>query len=115
VAALAMVARAYGRHHSVEALRERMQIQQQGASLHELKRAALALGFHAHAVRIGLDHLAAVRLPAIAHLRDGHYVTLFEVSSGNVVVGDPATGIGRWTVSAFQRSWSGQLLLITPA
>ena len=36
----------------------------------------------------------AVRLPAIAHLRDRHYVTVFELRAGSVVVGDPAKGIG---------------------
>lgn len=114
-AALAMATRAHGQRHTVEALRERMQIQQQGASLQELQRTAVELGFHAHAVRVALDHLAGVRLPAIAHLQDGHYVTLFELSAGNVVVGDPAKGVGRWSLLAFQQSWSGQLLLITPA
>jgi ATP-binding cassette, subfamily B, bacterial len=74
---------------------------------------ALRLGFRAQAVRIGLDHLAAVRLPAVAHLSDGHYVVLFELDNGSLIVGDPASGVGKWTLSTLQRSWTGQLLLIT--
>jgi ATP-binding cassette subfamily B protein len=113
VAALAMAARALGRRFCLEKLRESMHVEQQGASLQELQRAARELGFRSQAVRIGLDHLAAVRLPAIAHLADGHYVVLFELGTGSFVVGDPASGVGQWTLSTLQKSWSGQLLLIS--
>jgi CRP-like cAMP-binding protein len=113
VAALAMVALAHGRRVSVELMRQQIGVQPQGASLQELQRAAGQLGFRAEAVRIGLSHLSAVRLPAICHLAGGHYVVLFELVLGGVIVGDPASGVGQWSSSTLQRSWSGQLLLVT--
>lgn len=112
VASLAMAARVLGRRVSLAELRRQIQVLQVGTSLQELQRAAGQLGFRTQAVRIGLDHLSAVRFPAIAHLTTGHYVVLFELNPGGVMVGDPATGVGSWPLATLQRTWSGQLLLL---
>src|SRR5262249_12443431 len=55
--------------------------------------------------------LGQVTLPAIAHLRDGHYVVLHELRPGGVVVGDPAAGIVTWDRATLTRCYSGALLL----
>jgi CRP-like cAMP-binding protein len=115
VAALAMVARSLGRHHSLSDLRAQMRVEEHGTSLQELQRTASRLGLGTQAVRIGLDHIGGVRLPAIAHLNDGHYVVLFEVNVGHLIIGDPATGVGTWPLASLQDNWSGQLLLTAPA
>jgi len=112
VASLAMVARALGRRVSLVELQRQIRVEERGTSLQELQRAAVQLGFRAQAVRIGIDHLSAVRLPAIAHLTTGHYVVLFEVNGDGFTIGDPASGVGKWPMSSLQRNWSGQLLLI---
>jgi ABC-type bacteriocin/lantibiotic exporter with double-glycine peptidase domain len=64
-------------------------------------------------VRIVPGQLFAVRPPAIAHLSDGHYVVVFEVSLQGVVLGDPARGIERRPLLEFFSQWTGHLLLIT--
>jgi ABC-type bacteriocin/lantibiotic exporter with double-glycine peptidase domain len=55
---------------------------------------AAEVGLPCQAVRVSVDRLGQVSLPAIAHLSSGHYVVLHELGAGGVVVGDPATGIG---------------------
>lgn len=112
-AALAMAARVLGRPIAAEDLRAQMRFQEKGASLEELHRLAIQLQFRSQAIRIGLDHLAAVRLPAIAHLASGHYVVLFEVAAGGLLVGDPAHGISKWPLASLHKNWTGHLLLVS--
>ncbi|MGL4555377.1 MAG: cysteine peptidase family C39 domain-containing protein [Gemmataceae bacterium] len=83
-----------------------------GASLAALADAAARLGARAAAVRMGADQLRHATLPAVPHLRTGHYVTLFEVRGPDAVVGDPACGVEAVPLADFTRGWSGNLLLI---
>jgi RNA polymerase sigma-70 factor (ECF subfamily) len=111
-ACLAMVARFHDFGADPAAIRERLRPGPQGSSLRELQEAAEGLGFRARAVRVGAEQLAAVALPAVAHLADGHYVVLYAVQHNAVVAGDPAAGVVALDAAAFARSWSGHLLLI---
>jgi ABC-type bacteriocin/lantibiotic exporter with double-glycine peptidase domain len=65
-------------------------------------------------VRVSVDRLGQVSLPAVAHLADGHYVVLHELGAGGVVVGDPATGVVTWNREHLTRRYSGALLLFDP-
>ncbi len=112
LAALVMVARYHEVALSLPQLRCSIAVGPAGVNLLTLERAATALGFRAQAVRLGLDQLAAVRLPAIAHCLDGHYVVVWALSSDGVVVGDPASGILTLPLPAFQQSWSRNLLIV---
>jgi ATP-binding cassette subfamily B protein RaxB len=112
VAALAMVARFHGQSVSLAGLRQGIRLGPRGASLLELQRGAAALGFRCRAVRVGVEQLASVRLPALAHLADEHYVVVYALEHGGVVVGDPATGVVTLPTDAFRRAWTGTLLLL---
>jgi ABC-type bacteriocin/lantibiotic exporter with double-glycine peptidase domain len=54
-------------------------------------------------------------LPAVAHLRDGHYVVLYALTSESVVVGDPSTGVVTVSPSLFRGACSGSLLVFQDA
>jgi ATP-binding cassette, subfamily B, bacterial HlyB/CyaB len=112
-AALAMAARQLGLDTTVETLRCNVATSAAGATLAELRRAAVALGLLAEAVRIAPRQLRHVSGPAVAHLKNNHYVTLFEASPMHVVIGDPALGVRTMTPDEFTRMWSGQVLLLT--
>ncbi len=114
VAALAMVARYHGLAAPVEALRASIELSPRGASLQALQRAAEGLGLRAQAARVGHDQLPAVRLPAVAHWGEGHYVVLYALSLHGALVGDPAAGVVTLSLAAVQRAWSGNVLLLAP-
>ena len=114
VAALTMIARAHGLAASLSEVRRQISVGPQGCSLAELKRVAESLGLSTRAIRIGLDHLPGMPLPALVHLTDGHYVAVYAWTSASVVVGDPARGIVQMGLWEFQRSWSGAALLVGP-
>jgi ABC-type bacteriocin/lantibiotic exporter with double-glycine peptidase domain len=58
-----------------------------------------------------VDRLGQVSLPAVAHLRSGHYVVLHELNESGVVVGDPEAGIVTWSLEFLAQCYSGALLL----
>jgi ATP-binding cassette subfamily B protein len=117
-AALAAVALHHRLPVALEQLRDLAGTDRVGANLLGLLHAAEKLGFAARAVYGGYDHLAAVPLPAIAHLRTdeggGHFVVLHSAGKRAVVVADPARGVETLPRDEFCRRWTGYLLLLTP-
>ena len=83
----------------------------EGLTLAQLRRLAAEVGLPCQSVRVSVDRLGQISLPAVAHLSDGHYVVLHELGPGGVVVGDPATGIVTWSREFLTRAYSGALLL----
>jgi ATP-binding cassette subfamily B protein len=83
-----------------------------------LVHAAARLGFQAKGVRATANALAALPLPAIAHIvrRSGqHWVVLARVGAKRVEIMDPASGEQRRVPrAAFEREWSGVLVLLAP-
>ncbi len=112
-AALAIMLRYLGVDRNTEPILAQLRLNAQGASLQELERAAKALGLRAQSVRIHPNQCGQVRLPAIAHYRDGHYVVLCEYGSTGVQIADPATGVVRLTRELFHSQASGYFLLLT--
>jgi ATP-binding cassette subfamily B protein RaxB len=112
-AALAMVARHSGLNISLEEVRGRLRLQTRGASLAEMRQAAVGLGLGGRPVRIGLKQLSQVALPAIALLESGHYVVLYDLPGASALVGDPARGVVKLPVLTFCQGWGGHLLLMT--
>ncbi len=119
---LRMVARFYGQHHSLEALREKAFLGKQGASLLGLSQAAEQLGFRSEAVATDWHILQQdVHLPCIAHWNDNHYVVIYRITPKYVYVADPAMGKLRYTKDEFLVGWKseqqheGILLLLEPS
>jgi ABC-type bacteriocin/lantibiotic exporter with double-glycine peptidase domain len=117
-AALATIARHYGKEVPVAELSERLHTDLQGTRLSELLRVARELGFDASSGVVKHRDLRAIPLPAIVHLsrppRD-HYVTLHKMTSKFAIVADPALGIRQTGLAEFDEEWSGSALLLTPS
>lgn len=115
-AALAMVARYYGIRIPVDRLRRLAQTGYAGASFYFMAVAASQIGFRARPVRTTRDQLANLRLPAVAHWENRHYVVLYRVNleAHEVVIGDPERGLLSLTLEQFEDGWSGRLLLLEP-
>ena len=118
---LRMVARFYGRHYSLEALREKAFLGKQGTSLLGLSQAAEQLGFRAEAVATDWHTLRQdVHLPCIAHWKNDHYVVVYRNTPKYVYVADPAMGKLRYSPEEFRAGWQsddadGILLLLEPS
>ncbi len=113
-ACLAMILRYYGKHVSINRLRDLANVSREGATLHSVAEAAESLGFHTRGIRAAYEHLLKVELPAVAHWEGFHYIVLYEARPDRVVVADPAIGLRKLTREQFEKGWTGYLLLLTP-
>ena len=111
LAALAMVGLRFGAKVSIEELRARVAPGSEGLALGQLQQLGMDYNLPCQAVRVSVERLRQVNLPAIAHLRDGHYVVLHELGEAGIVVGDPAAGIVTWSATYLSDRYSGALLL----
>lgn len=113
-ACLVMVSRYWGKHFSVNRLREIANVDPNGASLRGLAAAAESVGFTTRPVKASLNKLAEQNLPAIAHWEGRHYIVVYMVTRDRAIVCDPAIGQRSLTHAEFLAGWTGYTLLLQP-
>jgi ATP-binding cassette, subfamily B, bacterial CvaB/MchF/RaxB len=95
LATLAMVANYHGLDVDLGTLRRRFAPSLRGASLRTLIAIADGLGFAARAVKLPLESLSHLHMPAVLHWDLNHYVVIERVRDGKALIHDPA-GRSRW-------------------
>lgn len=122
-ACLAAVLACHGRRVPLRELREATGASRDGVDALTLLRTARRYGLTAKAVRaatawragrVEVTGLAELPLPAIAHLKDHHFVVLERVSGGTVTLVDPALGRQRRAVADLAPDLSGVVLVAEP-
>ncbi len=113
-ACLVMICRFWGKHFSINRLRDIANVDRNGSSLRGLSAAAESIGLSTRPVKATLDQLAKQKLPAIAHWEGKHYIVVYEIAQKNVIVADPAIGQRKLSHREFQEGWTGYTLLLQP-
>jgi ATP-binding cassette subfamily B protein len=124
---LRMVAKHYGRHYSLEYLREQAGITRQGVSLLGISEAAEKIGFRTNAVKISFEQLdESVELPCILHWNQEHFVVLppqhynRHKRNDKILIADPGHGMVKVDKGTFLHCWQGNsntgvVLMLEPA
>ena len=116
---LRMVAKHYGKHYSLETLRQKSFIGREGVSMLGISTAAESIGFRTIGVHISFQQLAEAPLPCIVHWKQNHFVVVYkiqctmnnvqctkgDVPKGTVYVADPAQGLVKFIVQEFLSGW----------
>ncbi|WP_165867499.1 ABC transporter transmembrane domain-containing protein [Paenibacillus pinisoli] len=113
-ACLSMIGKHYGIKIPVHAIRAIARTSRSGTTLQQLSMTAQSLGFAAQGYRTGMEELASLHLPAIAHWRGNHYVVVYAITNEHVILGDPAVGIEKLTREQFTAGWNSMLLQLAP-
>ncbi len=114
LACLAMIANFYGRNTDLTTLRASCDISLKGTSLAALIELAARQDLAARPVRLELDALHRLRLPAILHWDFNHYVVLHQVEGERVVILDPAKGRRWFTLAEISPHFTGVALELSP-
>ena len=114
LACLAMVATRYGHRVSLTELRHRYAVSLKGARLDQLMNTARNLDLVPRAVRVDLDDLAKLRLPAMLHWNFDHYVVLTAIGRRGAVIHDPALGRRRCSRDHLSKHFTGVAVELTP-
>ena len=114
LACIAMVAGFHGHRASLREHRAEFRVSQRGATLASMRRYAERLGLKCRAVRLELDELPQLRLPAILHWELDHFVVLKSVSRHRAVIVDPAVGVRRASLAEVDGKFTGVALEVAP-
>lgn len=107
---LRIVAKYFGRHYNLETLRNLTWKTREGVSLLTISDAAEKIGFRTQGVRLTIDKLPEIPLPAILHWNQNHFVVLYKIKrtrKGAVYfISDPAHGLVEYNEKDFLKSWA---------
>ena len=109
-ACLTMIAAHYGRHYTLDHLREQCFIGREGVSLLGISKAAEQIGFRTVGGRLTFDKLAEkALLPCVVHWNQEHFVVVYAIRKKKkeytVSVADPSKGLVTYPREAFCRHW----------
>lgn len=107
---LKIVAQFYGKHYSLQTLRERCHITHEGVSLLGISDAAESIGFRTIGVKLTWRQLCdEANMPCIVHWNQRHFVVVYKITRkfGKcwVYVSDPALGLLKYSEKQFIKAW----------
>lgn len=114
LACLAMVAGFHGYRIDLASLRAKYSVSLKGTTLANLVTLAGSLGLRSRPLRLDLDSLSKLQLPAILHWDLNHFVVLTEVRRTSAVVLDPARGRCALSLSQLSTHFTGVALELSP-
>lgn len=114
LACLAMIASYFGHLIDLDTLRRRHPISLKGVTLRSLIEIARHLNLACRPLRIDLNHLQGLRLPAILHWDMNHFVLLKSAGRRGVVIHDPASGERRLSYAEASQHLTGVVVEIWP-
>ena len=94
---------------------DQARIRSVGFSMLDMRSYLEQRGFRADGLRLSLDRLAALQVPAIAlitHDNYRHFVVVKGISADRVLVGDPTFGLQTYTRAEFEQIWNGVVLAV---
>ncbi len=114
LACLAMIANFFGNETTLLTLRQEFSLSLKGVTLARVVAMAERLGLRSRALRVELEHLGRIALPAILHWNFNHFVVLKSVKKNLIVVHDPAVGERRVSFAEASTSFTGVALELAP-
>jgi len=114
LACLAMVTNHHGSRVDLSGLRQRFSVSLKGATLKDLMRMADEMSFGTRALRLELDRLKDLALPAILHWDLNHFVVIAAVNGGKAHILDPARGELKMPLDEVSKHFTGVALELTP-
>lgn len=112
LACLAMVASHFGSDLGIGDLRRQFIVSAKGVTLSGLIKYANGLDLLARPLKLELEALRDLELPAILHWNLDHFVVLERVTRNGLVILDPATGRRTVSVQEASNSFTGVVLAI---
>ena len=106
IACLGMVCRIYGRKVSLKKLEGLSHTSAEGISLLGIKEGADRLGFKTSAGKFTIHQLVKIKLPAIIHWNQNHFVVLCKITKNSKFhVADPGKGVISYSKKEFADHW----------
>ena len=115
LACLCMVATYWGHNIDIASMRRRFSVSLKGVTLKGLMAMAQGLSLQTRPLKLDMQHLPELKLPAILHWDLNHFVVLRSVTDKYAVIHDPSVGTRRLPLAEFAKHFTGVALELTPA
>ena len=107
LAAMTMIAAAFGHDLDLATMRRRFPQSIRGARIQDLCDIADTLQIEARAIKVHTNKIRHVQTPALLHWEKKHFVVLIRVTSLHVTLHDPAEGRRQISMKEFETLYSG--------
>ncbi|OFX25550.1 MAG: hypothetical protein A2V77_24950 [Anaeromyxobacter sp. RBG_16_69_14] len=114
-ACLTMILGYHGHHAPLAELRQACGVSRSGADALALVRAARLYGLTAQGVRIEMDQIHQLTLPAVLHWDFEHFLVLERLPKGRAILVDPASGRRSISLEELGRHFTGIALMLKPS
>jgi ATP-binding cassette subfamily B protein RaxB len=111
---LAMVAGYFGYHTDLVTLRREIGVSMRGITLKSLMQMSEHLHLSPRPLKLSLDEVPQLKLPAILHWNLDHYVVLSKVGRDKITIHDPAVGKRSYSFAEAGQHFSGIALELSP-
>ena len=115
LACLCMISQFYGNQQDLTVFRQQFGLSSRGLTLQEIMKMAHECHFSTRAVKLELEDLGQLQLPAILHWDMQHFVVLTKVTADKVTVNDPAVGERILTIAQASKHVTGIALELHPS
>ena len=115
LACLAMVSSFHGYKTDLNSLRRRFPVTLRGVTLKGLMATADRLSFASRPLKLDIEEMKELQLPAILHWNLNHFVVLVAVGRGTITIHDPAQGRRVLSIEEVSKHFTGIALELTPA
>jgi ATP-binding cassette subfamily B protein RaxB len=115
IACVAMIASYYGYRTDLSAMRLRLAPSMKGITLAHISAIAQTMKMSARGVKVELEALDQLKLPAILHWDLNHFVVLVKADSKSITVHDPARGKRVMPLARASRHFTGVAMELSPA
>ncbi len=113
-ACLAMVSQYYGKNTTLQFWRNILSTNKNGTSLFDLALIAEKNGYTASALQVeSVEELDPLLLPFII-LRQDHYLVVYDIKPGKIIVGDSRSGIATLSLEEFNDGFEQAVLVLKP-
>ena len=115
IACVAMIASYHGFRTDLGGMRMRLAPSMKGVTLKHISSIAEVMGMSARGVKVALESLSQLKLPAILHWDMNHFVVLTHVNGDTITVNDPARGRRVLKIAEASDHYTGVAMEMTPA
>lgn len=113
-ASLAMVLAYWGHHAPLPEVREACKVSRDGSNAVNILHAARGYGLEAQAVKVEVEHLKDLPVPAILHWKFRHFVVLERVTAKGAHIVDPGVGRRYVGIDELRTSFTGVAMAFAP-
>lgn len=115
IACVAMIASHHGHRTDLSAMRLRLSPSMKGVSFKHLAGISESLGLASRGVKVPLENLASLRLPAILHWDMNHFVVLTRADARSITIHDPARGKVKLSLAQASDHYTGVAMEFWPS